>query len=152
MRAAGIDLEAVEGAIRAAALSAGAKVLEELLRDVAVGRRKEPVRGGFGCGAVMKSSGTRTKTVHTLLGPIQLERSRYKCPTCRKACYPRDEELGVGGTSRSPGLQRQVARLGAKAPFREVSRDLKELVGVNVSPKDAERIAEAIGEDMEHWD
>ena len=147
-----MDLEAVEGAIRAAALSAGAKVLEELLRDVGVGRREEPVCCGFGCGAVMKSSGTRAKTVHTLLGSLRFERSRYECPACRKTRYPGDEELDINNTSRSPGLQRQIARLGSKESFREVSRDLKELVGVDVSPKDAERVAEAIGEDMECWD
>jgi len=147
-----MDLEAVEGAIRAAAMSAGAGVFEELLRDVGVGRREEPVCCGFGCGAVMKSSGTRTKTVQTLLGPVRFERSRYACPVCRKTRYPGDEELDVNGTSRSPGLLRQIARLGAKESFREVSKDLKELAGVTVSPKDAERVAEAIGEDMERWD
>jgi len=111
-----MDLEAVEEAIRSAALLAGAKVLEELLCDVGVGRRKEAVRCGFGCGAVMKSSGTRTKTVHTLLGPVKFERSRYECPTCHKTRYPGDEELGISGTSRSLGLQRQIARLGPKNP------------------------------------
>ncbi|MCH7637984.1 MAG: hypothetical protein IH855_00755 [Bacteroidetes bacterium] len=50
-----------------------------------------------------------------------------------------DEELGVVKTSRSPGLQRQTARLGAKEPFAEVSEDLQELAGISLSPKDAER-------------
>lgn len=147
-----MDLEAVEGAIRSAALSAGAEVLEALLGDVGVGRRGEPVRCGFGCGTAMESSGVRGKTVHTLLGPIQFKRSRYRCPACGKKRYPGDEELGICDTSRSPGLQRQTARLGAKETFREVARDLRELAGVEVSPKDAERISEAVGEDVERRD
>ncbi len=57
----------------------------------------------------------------------------------------------MAGTSRSPGLRRQVARLGAKESFREVARDLKELAGIQLSRKDAERISEGIGEDMERW-
>jgi len=142
-----LDLEAVEGALREAALAAGAKVLEQLLRDVGVGRRAALVR--CRCGTPMNSSGTRPKTVHTLLGPVRFDRSRYVCSSCGHSRYPGDEELGVVRTSRSPGLQRQIARLGAKEAFAEVAEDLRELAGVNISPKDAERISEAVGEDME---
>ena len=126
---------------------AGAKVLEQLLRDAGVGRRETAVR--CRCGTVMRSSGTRAKTVHTLLGPVRFERSRYACSSCGAARYPGDEELDVVNTSRSPGLQRQIARLGAKEPFAEVAKDLRELAGVSISRKDAERISEAVGEDME---
>jgi hypothetical protein len=145
-----LDLEALEGAIREAALSAGAKVIETLLSGVGVGRREAAVR--CRCGMPMASSGTQAKTVCTLLGEVRFERSRYACPACGAARYPGDEELGVVQTSRSPGLQRQTARLGAKEPFAEVAKDLKELAGISLSPKDAERISEAIGEDMETRD
>ncbi len=100
----------------------------------------------------MESSGTRAKTLHTLLGEVHFERSRYACPECGEARYPGDEELGVVQTSRSPGLQRQTARLGAKEPFAEVAKDLKELAGVQLSRKDAERISEAVGQDLERCD
>ncbi len=138
--------------MREAALAAGAKVLENLLGNVGVGRRAAPVRCGFGCGRVMESSGIRLKTVHTLLGPMRFERSRYRCPACGKTRYPGDEALDIGHTSRSPGVRRQTARLGAKEPFREVARDLRELAGIELSRKDAERVAEAVGADMERWD
>jgi len=148
-RAAGVDLEAVEGALRAAALKAGAGVLEELLEEVGVGRRAEPAR--CSCGARMRSLGLRHKEVLTMLGPIRFARSLFQCPDCGAIRYPGDEELDVVGTSRSPGVRRQVARLGAKEPFREVAEDMKELAGIKLSRKDAERIAEATGEDMERW-
>lgn len=138
--------------MREAALAAGAKVLENLLGNVGVGRRAAPVRCGFGCGRVMESSGIRLKTVYTLLGPVRFERSRYRCPACGKTRYPGDEVLDIGRTSRSPGVRRQTARLGAKEPFREVARDLRELAGIELSRKDAERVAEAVGADMERWD
>lgn len=137
-------------AIRAAVLEAGAKVLETLLGDVGVGRRDTPVR--CTCGGVMYSTGVREKSVQTLLGTLRFARSQYRCPNCGKRRCPGDEELGIEHTSRSPGVQRQVARLGAKEPFREVAKDLRELAGVGLSRKDAERIAEGIGEDLERWD
>ncbi len=146
-RATGVDLEALEGALREAVLAAGAKVLEVLLRDVGVGRREAVLR--CRCGTAMGSSGVKAKTVHTLLGPVRFERSRYACSSCGKTRYPGDEALGVVKTSRSPGLQRQTARLGAKEPFAEVAKDLHELAGIKLSRKDAERISEAAGEDME---
>ncbi len=137
-------------AIRAAALEAGAKVLETLLHDVGVGRPDAPVR--CGCGHVMHSAGVREKSVQTLLGTLRFSRSKYRCPRCGERRCPGDEELGIERTSRSPGVQRQVARLGAKEAFGEVAKDLRELAGVRLCRKDAERIAEAIGEDLERRD
>ena len=137
-------------AIRDAALAAGAKVLETLLHNVGVGRRDTPVR--CTCGRVMQSAGVREKSVQTLLGTLRFARSQYRCPNCGKRRCPGDEELGIKHTSRSPGVQRQVARLGAKEPFGEVAKDLRELAGVRLSRKDCERIAESIGEDMERRD
>jgi hypothetical protein len=148
-RAAGVDFEAFEVAIREAALAAGAPVLEGLVRGVGVGRRQGPVE--CRCGAVMHNTGVVPKRISTLLGPIQFERSRYHCPRCGNTRYPGDEELGIEHTSRSPGIQRQVARLGAKEPFREVARDLQELAGIRLSRKDAERVSERIGAEMEQW-
>ena len=148
-RASGVDLEALEAALREAAHVAGARVLEGLLRDVGVGRRDAPAR--CRCGALMQSSGVRAKQVQTLLGWIAFERSRYGCPRCGRAHYPGDEALDVVNTSRSPGVRRQVSRLGAKEPFREVARDLRELAGVKLSRKDAERVSERAGEAIEAW-
>jgi len=120
------------------------------MNTVATGRRKETVR--CACGALMQSRGVKEKQVLTLLGYVQYRHSLFQCPDCGKTRYPGDEELDVVGTSRSPGVRRQTARLGAKEPFREVAKDLRELAGIQLSRKDAERIAEDIGEDMERWD
>jgi len=139
----------LEVAIRAAALAAGAKVLEALLRDVGVGRRDEALR--CSCATKMHSTGVREKRMQTLLGTLRFERSRYRCPMCAKTRCPGDEELGIEHTSRSPGVQRQVSRLGAKESFREVAQDMRELAGVRLSRKDAERVSEHIGEQMETW-
>ena len=149
-RSTGVDLEALETAVKRAVLESGAQVIEDFLLSVGVGRRDNPVL--CKCGHVMKSTGVRTKLIQLLLGNITFARSRYQCPHCGKVRYPGDEELDMVGTSRSPGVLRQVARLGAKETFHEVSKDLKELAFVELSRKDAERIAEKIGNDMEKWD
>ncbi len=130
-------------------MNGAAKALEELLENVGVGRRNEPVR--CLCKALMRSDGIRTKQIQTLLGWIHFRRSVYVCPNCGKTRYPGDEELDVVATCRSPGVRRQVSRLGAKETFQQVAEDLVELADVRLCRKDAERIAEAEGGHMEAW-
>lgn len=140
----------METALKAAVLEAGSHLLEEFMDGLGVGRRSESV--DCPCGGAMASRGIRHKEVLTLLGPVQYRRSLFQCPKCRRTRHPGDEELDLVQTSRSPGVRRQVARLGAKETFHEVACDLKELAGIELSRKDAERIAEGVGEDMERWD
>ena len=130
-------------------MQAGAGVLESFLEGVGCGRRGEAVR--CSCGARMVSCGRKAKTLATMLGETKWVRSMFQCPSCDAIRYPGDEELDIVNTSRSPGLRRQVARLGAKEPFREAAKDMEELAGIRLSRKDAERIAEAVGENMELW-
>lgn len=143
------DLEALEVAVRREALSSGAQMLEALLCGVGAGRRDAPLV--CSCGTVMNSGGVRFKSIETLLGWIRFGRSVYICPNCGRICYPGDKELDVENTSRSPGVRRQVARLGAKEPFEEVATDMRELAGIDVCRKEAERIAEREGRQMEEW-
>jgi hypothetical protein len=145
-----MDLEALETAVRQAVHAAGAKVLEQMLRKAGVGRPEGPVLCPK-CRTVMKSLGVRGKQVQTLLGWIDYERTRLWCPHCKLTWYPGDRELGIEGTSRSPGVQRQVARMGAKEPFREVARDMEALADVRIARKDAERVSEKTGEAIEQW-
>lgn len=143
-------METVESVLRAAVLAAGGNVLEELLASVGVGRRDEPVLCSR-CRATMESKGVGSKQVLTLLGWIRFERSRFVCPKCGTARFPGDEALGVADTSRSPGVQRLEARFGAKETFKEVADDLRAAACIDVSAKDAERVAERIGEEVEQW-
>ena len=145
-----VDLEAVEDALRAAVLAAGAKVLEQLLEPVGVGRRETPVFCPR-CRAVMESRGVQAKSFLTLLGWVRWARSRFVCPRCRATRFPGDEVLGIVATSRSPGVQRLQARFGAKETFKEVAGDLHLAAGIEVSAKDAERVAEEVGEAVEQW-
>lgn len=100
----------------------------------------------------MRGTGPRKKRILTLVGPVEYIRSRYHCSRCGAIRYPGDEVFNVIGTSRSPGVCRQTARLGAKEPFRLVAEDLRELAGITLSRKGAERIAEQVGQDLEARD
>lgn len=132
-----------------AALSAGAKVLEQLLCGIGCGKREQPLL--CSCGATMQSKGTEEKILVTIMGRVPYQRSRYECPACGKARYPGDEELDVVGTGRTPGLRRMMARAGSRQPFKEAKEDLRVYAGIEVSAKDVERVSERIGDHVETW-
>ena len=135
--------------MRAAVLSAGAKVLEQLLQGIGSGR--EPRAIVCKCGARMESQGLKHKEVLTILGPVTYRRSMFQCPACQSTRYPGDEELDIVETTRSPGLRRMMARAGSRSTFKEGRDDLKIYAGLEVSAKDIERVAEGIGQQMEAW-
>ena len=138
----GDGLEAVEAAVRTAMTQLGASLLERLLA-ADVGYRGPRV----GCGAGHEAGfvGYRTKSIDTVLGPIELRRAYYHCADCAHVVVPRDDELGVIGVSQSPGLARMVARTAAAVPFAQAGTLLHELAGVQVSTKRIQRGAEADG-------
>ena len=58
---------------------------------------------------------------------------------------PRDDELGLAGTSLSPRLRATADRVGAIVPFFKGATLLAELAGVGLSSEAIERTAEADG-------
>jgi hypothetical protein len=145
------DLEAMEVAVRDAVLAAGANALGGFMSAAAVKASTGTVCCDT-CRVPMRSTGLRKKTILTLLGEVAYTRPRYRCLACAQVRYPGDKALDIVGTSRSPSVRRQAARLGAKEPFTEVAQDLRELAGITLSRKDAERIAEGVGADIEARD
>jgi hypothetical protein len=53
--------------------------------------------------------------------------------------------LDLGPEDYSPALIRKIVRHGAKDPFEEASVDLREDVGIEITPKQVERITERVG-------
>jgi hypothetical protein len=139
----GGGLEGVELAIRTAMLGLGGSLLEQLLAADR-GHRGPNVDCPRGHEAGFVAY--RAKTIHTVLGPVVLRRAWYHCPTCRHGHAPRDAQLGVTGTSATPGLRRMIDRAGATVPFAPAGRLLSDLAGVAVNAKRVQRIAEADGQ------
>src|SRR4030042_3153975 len=136
-------------ALRAAVLSAGAKVLEQLLQGIGSGGGDRAIV--CNCGVRMESQGLKRKEGLTILGPVTYWRSMFQCPVCQGTRYPGDEELDIVETTRSPGLRRMMALSGRRSTFKEGRDDLKIYAGIEVSAKDIERVAEGIGQQMEAW-
>ena len=139
----GAALGVLEDAMRAALATAGARLLEAVLGgddDGYAGPHAKCVSGHQASFA-----GRRAKTIATVLGPVRVSRAWYHCPGCGHGFAPRDEQLGVAGTSLSPGLTQMIARAGAEVPFGKAAALLADLAGIAVSARTIERSAEASG-------
>jgi hypothetical protein len=135
-------MEAAEQVIRAGLLKLGGSMLEQLLA-ADNGYRGPRVPCGQGHEAVFVSY--RGKSFDTALGLVTVARAWYHCAECGHGLAPRDAELGVPGTSMSPGLAAMNDLAAAAVPFAQAASLLEELAGVRLTAKRAERAAEASG-------
>ena len=135
-------MEAAERVIRAGLLRLGAGMLGEVL---AAGRGHRGPRVPCGNGHEACFAGYRDKTFGTVLGPVTVTRAWYHCAECGRGLAPRDAELGMAGTSMSPGLAAMNDLAAAAGPFAGAARLLEEIGGVALTVKRVERAAEASG-------
>ena len=97
------------------------------------------------CGRSAHYKELRSKTVLTVLGPVELRRPYFLCDDCSQGQYPVDAELDVAGLESSPGVRRMQAVVGSEMPFAPGREPMKLLAGLDVTAKAIERAAEAIG-------
>jgi hypothetical protein len=144
-----VDLEASEMIVRRTLHQVGGVVLEKLVNADGSGGGAAPPACPAGHAASFVEY--RSKQVVTVVAQIKIRRAYYYCASCQTGVIPRDEELDIVGTSFSPGVRRMMGRVGGKESFDEGREDLAELAGINVKTKTVERVAEAIGEQIEQW-
>ncbi|MHB8369482.1 MAG: ISKra4 family transposase [Leptospirales bacterium] len=141
-----VDLEALEKALRSRALEVGARILERHLNQV-----EEDVSPVLPCPSCQKDAhyaGTRTKEVLSVLGPLALVRRYYHCSSCHEGFFPKDRMLDVEGSSVTPGVLRMTGIVGAELSFEKGAEFLRELADLRLSPKQVERVAEALGAEI----
>jgi hypothetical protein len=99
----------------------------------------------------MSSRGRRRKRFFTTLGSVPFGRSFYQCDTCHQGRFPDDERLDIVNTSYSPGVRRLMARAGSQTQFEQAAQDLRSYAGLEIEPREIERVAEEVGRQVEQW-
>ena len=140
------DFEALEQAVRHQALDIAAQWMEQ--RFNADDSDHSGSTTACACGRRARYAGRRPKTFTTLLGPVTLQRAYYHCDACRSGVCPRDQALGLQGSSLSPAITRLVGLTAAEGSFAKASEWLTALAGVDVETRQVERCAEALGRDI----
>ena len=139
-----MDLEAVEGATRAAMHRAGASVLAHLLDE----QDPFPAALPCGCGHDASFHAIRPRQLLTAVGPVTFDRAYYYCSRCHQGQVPRDRELDIVDTEYSPAVRRMMAVVGSDTSFHHGREQLELLAGLTVTRKAVERHAEGIGADV----
>lgn len=140
-----LDLEQVEMGLRAALHRGGAAALAQLLDAAPPEERKRPCE----CGQAARYIERRSRTILTALGPVEICRPYYWCDACGRGQTPADREWDVAATDFSPGVRRMMALVGQECSFDGGRQPLELLAGLTVTTKAVERVAEAIGADVE---
>jgi hypothetical protein len=140
------ELEALETLVRSAMHRAGAAALSQLLQFPvpAADQRNIPCA----CGHQAHYHELRSKPVLTAVGQAKASRPYYLCPNCHNGQFPADVELDIVNTEFSPGVRRMLALVGQAAPFDHGRQQIERLAGLEVTAKNVERTAEAIGENI----
>lgn len=142
-----LDLESLEIRIRSSMHSVGSVMLEKLLN--ADGGDYRGRTQPCGKGHVFEFKEYREKEVLTVLGPVTVNRAYYYDQGCKEGWCPKDRALDIEGTSLSPGVKRIIGRAGANGPFALGYEDIKEMAGIEVDPKEIERVCHRLGEEVE---
>jgi hypothetical protein len=139
-------LEAIEMAARRQVLRVAARAIQQRLNADTSDHVGPTV--SCACGQTARYAGRHAKTFTSVLGPLTLERAYYYCESCEAGFCPRDHALRLENTSLSPAVTRMVGLVGAMVSFAEGHELLHELGGVDVSIKNVERGAEALGREI----
>jgi hypothetical protein len=127
----------------------GAGVLGSLLTHWQRHTPRNPIH--CACGQPMKSRGRREKRFLTTLGQVPFARSFYQCTRCHAGRFPDDERLDIVKTGYSPGVRRLMARAGSQTQFEQAAEDLRCYAGLEIEPREIERVAEEVGRQVEQW-
>lgn len=104
---------------------------------------------GCACGSVASYAGRRDKVLITAVGEMKLSRAYYHCSVCESGFCTRDRVLGFEQSSLSPAVTRMNGTAASKVSFKETSELLRDLAGIDVDAKHAERAAEKLGSEIE---
>ncbi len=124
----------------------GAGILERLLNSDEGGYQGGNISGDSGLS--YDFMGYRDKNVTTVLGKVKVRRAYYYDRESRAGYCPKDKAFDIEGTSFSPGVRRIMGRVGAYRPFGLGHEDIKEIVGIEVTAKEIERMSNELGADM----
>jgi hypothetical protein len=133
-------------AIRAAS-HRGGRLLEKLLNADDGGYQGSGLPCGHGHSARFVEY--RKKRLLTVLNPVEVRRAYYYGQECGEGVIPKDRELDMVGTGCSPGVRRMMGQVGGREPFEAGRKDLEVLADLRVTTQAMERVAEAVGEQIE---
>jgi len=100
------------------------------------------------CECLLTARAPVTRTVETMVGPIELERPYFYCCHCRHGSYPFDEVLGLSAGRLQLDVQQATADLVTELPYDTASTTFGKLSGIAVSSERMHTLATQAAEGL----
>jgi len=105
------------------------------------------------CGSGMVRNGQALRRMKTLLGVVELERVRLRCPRCGQEVYPLDEAIGLEiGESVTLGVRERSLWAAVEVSYEKAHEFLEKFTGLEVSRKKIHAMALEEGERIGGWE
>jgi hypothetical protein len=89
---------------------------------------------------------TGDRTIVTMAGEVRLQRRMFYCARCNRYTVALDEGMKLPYHAYTAEVERHVAYQCMKEPYEEAVATLRDLSGLYVSVKEAQRITQAVGD------
>jgi hypothetical protein len=101
----------------------------------------------------MVRNGQAMRRIKTLLGVVELERDRLRCPKCGQEMYPLDEAMGLeSGESVTLGVRERSLWAAVEVSYEKAHEFLEKFTGLEVSRKKIHAMALEEGERISRWE
>jgi Zn finger protein HypA/HybF involved in hydrogenase expression len=127
-------------------------VLKRVLEEIE-GEELRVSRECEACGLGMVRNGQALRKIKTLLGVVELERVRLRCPRCGQEVYPLDEGIGLEiGESVTLGVKERSLWAAVEVSYEKAHEFLEKFTGLEVSRKKIHAMALEEGERIGRWE
>lgn len=105
---------------------------EEVARLLVQGQETAQPEGAqycSNCFQPLENKGLKKKTIDSMIGQIQLNRTHYYCSACKSGHFPLDQQLTLWNKHYSPELSKQMVWLGGMSPSFEKAEETLARIG-----------------------
>ena len=147
-----IKLDVVEGAACDLREKFGRDIVQEIIQAQVDETESQEQEDGVtkcacqGCKRQIPFRGVQKRTVVTMAGDVCVKRRAHYCKRCKMCTMPTDIQLGLPPRTFTRSVELSVGRLCVKDTFESAMDDLSGMARVSVSPKEAQRITIALGQ------
>jgi hypothetical protein len=93
------------------------------------------------CGQWQKYKGDASREIRVEGGTLTVVRAYYVCPSCQRASYPLDEELGLGEEQEQGRLREKLALVAVLVPYHQAPQVCQTLLGSERYASSLRRVA-----------
>lgn len=100
------------------------------------------------CGRLVAARAAVSRTLETLVGPVELSRPYFYCVPCGQGFAPLDDALGLAGGRKQFDVHKAAARLTVEVPYETAQELFEELTGVRLSTERMHELTNSVAQGL----